>query len=710
MPLLSGLGHYFSKQKFFFINICTDNSRIVPSNQKKMEILSTIFNTKYNTAPFSQIKLDDYKPAFVENIKIAKAEIDAIINNPEAASFKNTIEALDFAGESLDRLSSIFFNLNSAETCDEMQKIAQEVSPLLTEFSNDIALNEDLFKRVKAVYDQKDSLTLTIEQATLLDKKFKGFSRNGALLNEEDKLKLREIDTELAKLQLTFGENVLAETNHYQLHITNEVDLKGLPNDAKEMAHALAKSKGLEGWVFTLDFPSYLPFITYVENRELRKEIAIAAGKKAFQNNEFDNKENVKRIVELRHKRANLLGYKSHSDFVLEERMAQNPEKVQSFLNDLLEKAKPAAQKEFAQLTAFAKELDGIDQLEKWDGAYYSEKLKQKLFNLDDELLKPYFKLENVLNGAFTIAEKLFGITFKEVFDIDKYHEDVQTFEVLDFENKLVAIFYSDFFPRKGKRNGAWMTSFKPQYIKDGINERPHVSIVCNFTPPTETKPSLLTFNEVTTLFHEFGHALHGMLANTTYPSLSGTSVFWDFVELPSQIMENWCYQPEALALFAKHYETGEIIPQEYVDKIKESASFLEGMATLRQLSFGLLDMAYHGKSQTIKDVKAFEKQAMEIATLYPDVEENCMSTSFSHIFQGGYSSGYYSYKWAEVLDADAFAYFQEKGIFNKEVATKFKDSILSKGGTELPMELYKKFRGQEPKVDALLKRAGLNV
>jgi peptidyl-dipeptidase Dcp len=673
-----------------------------------MKTLTSTFNTKHNTAPFSAIKLEDYKPAFIENIAAAKVEIDAITTNSDVPTFENTIVALDFAGEQLDRLSSIFFNLNSAETNDEMQKIAQEVSPLLTEFSNDIALNENLFKRVKAVYDQKDSLILTTEQATLLDKKFKGFSRNGALLSEEDKLKLREIDTELAKIKLTYGENVLAETNNYQLHITNEDDLKGLPDDAKEMAASLAKSKELEGWVFTLDFPSYLPFVTYVDNRELRKEIAIAAGKKSFQDKEFDNKENVKRIVELRHKRANLLGYKSHSDFVLEERMAQNPEKVLSFLNDLLEKAKPAAQKEFLQLTAFAKELDGIDQLEKWDGAYYSEKLKQKLFNFDDEILKPYFKLENVLNGAFTIAEKLFGITFKEVFDIDKYHEDVQTFEVLDFENQLVAVFYADFFPRKGKRNGAWMTSYKSQAIKNGINERPHVSIVCNFTPPTETKPSLLTFNEVTTLFHEFGHALHGMLANTTYPSLSGTSVYWDFVELPSQVMENWCYEPEALALFAKHYETGEVIPQEYVEKIKESASFLEGMATLRQISFGLLDMTYHGKSQTIEDVKAFEKQAMAGTSLYPDVAENCMSTSFSHIFQGGYSSGYYSYKWAEVLDADAFAYFQEKGIFNKEVATKFKDNVLSKGGTELPMELYKKFRGQEPKADALLKRAGL--
>jgi peptidyl-dipeptidase Dcp len=677
-----------------------------------MTLFLAPFSTKYTTAPFSKISLSDYKPAFEKTIEIARNEINAIAINSEAPTFENTIEALDFAGAALDRLSSIFFNLNSAETCDEMQKIAQEVSPLLTEFSNDIALNEDLFKRIKSVYDQKDSLHLTTEQATLLDKKFKGFSRNGALLNEADKVKLREIDTELAKLKLTYGENVLAETNNYQLQITNEADLKGLPAGAKEMASSLAKSKGLDGWIFTLDFPSYLPFVTYVDNRELRKVIAIAAGKKSFQDNEFDNKENVKRIVELRHKRANLLGYESHSHFVLEERMAQNPSNVQSFLNDLLEKAKPAAEKEFAQLSAFAKELNGIDQLEKWDGAYYSEKLKQKLFSLDDEVLKPYFKLENVLNGAFTIAEKLFGITFKEVFDIDKYHEEVQTFEVLSPSSRgsheLVAIFYSDFFPRKGKRNGAWMTSFKPQYIKDGINERPHVSIVCNFTPPTETKPSLLTFNEVTTLFHEFGHALHGMLANTTYPSLSGTSVYWDFVELPSQVMENWCYEPEALALFAKHYETGEIIPQHYVEKIKESSSFLEGMATLRQLSFGILDMTYHGKSQTIEDVKAFEKQAMEGTSLYPDVAENCMSTSFSHIFQGGYSSGYYSYKWAEVLDADAFAYFLEKGIFNTEVATKFKDNVLSKGGTELPMELYKKFRGQEPKVEALLKRAGL--
>lgn len=674
-----------------------------------MSVLTQYFSTKHNTAPFSQIKIEDYVPAFNEGIALAKAEIDAIVNNPDAPTFENTIVAMDFSGDILDRLSSIFFNLNSAETNDEMQKIAQEVSPLLSEFGNDIRLNADLFAKVKAVYDQKDSLNLNPEQTTLLDKKYKSFSRNGANLPEDKKNQLREIDKELSKLSLQFGENVLAETNNFELHLTNEKDLSGLPEGTIEAARLLAKNQEKEGWVFTLDHPSYVPFLTYADNRELRKKMAIAFGAKAFQNNEFDNQENVLKIAKLRFERANLLGYKTHAHFVLEERMAESPEKVFSFLNDLLAKAKPAAQKEFAELTAFAKELDGIEQLEKWDGAYYSEKLKQQLFNLDDEKLKPYFQLEKVLEGAFTVAKKLYGLTFTEVFDIDKYHEEVTTYEVRDAENNLVSIFYADFFPRKGKRNGAWMTSFKSQYVKDGVNERPHISNVCNFTKPTETKPSLLTFNEVTTLFHEFGHGLHGMLANTTYPSLSGTSVYWDFVELPSQIMENWCYEPEALALFANHYETGEIIPIEYVQKIKESASFQEGLATLRQLSFGLLDMAWHGQDPTsITDLKAFETEQFANTQLYPDVKENAMSTSFSHIFQGGYSSGYYSYKWAEVLDADAFEYFQEKGIFNEEVAKKFKDNVLSKGGTEHPMTLYKRFRGQEPKPEALLKRAGL--
>jgi peptidyl-dipeptidase Dcp len=449
--------------------------------------------------------------------------------------------------------------------------------------------------------------------------------------------------------------------------------------------------------------------MTYADNRELRKKLAIAAGKKAFQNNEFNNEEVVLKIVKLRHQRANLLGYSSHAHFVLEERMAETPEKVITFSNDLLEKAKPAAQKEFEELEAYAKKLDNIDQLQKWDGSYYAEKLKKERFNLDQEILKPYFKLENVIEGVFTIANKLYDLQFEEVFDIQKYHNDVKTYNVTDSNGGFVAVFYADYHPRKGKRNGAWMTSYKSQQIKNNTNERPHVSIVCNFTKPTETKPSLLTFNEVTTLFHEFGHALHGMLANTTYNSLSGTSVSWDFVELPSQILENWCYEKEALELFAKHYETGESLPMEYVEKIKESASFHEGMQTLRQLSFGLLDMSWHSQNpETITSVKAFESTAFENTKLYPDVAENCMSTAFSHIFQGGYSAGYYSYKWAEVLDADAFEYFLEKGIFNKEVATRFKENVLSKGGTEKPMELYKRFRGQEPKPNALLKRAGL--
>ena len=674
-----------------------------------MSILTHHFNTKYNTAPFSKIKNEDFLPAFIKGIELAKAEIDAIVRNPIKPTFENTIEALAFSGDLLDRISSIFFNLNSAETNDEIQKIAQEVSPLLSEFGNDVRLNPDLFARVKTVYEQRDKLNLNPEQTTLLDKKYKSFSRNGANLPEDKKNQLREIDKELSKLSLQFGENVLAETQAYQLHIANESDLAGLPEGTIEAARSLAKSQEKEGWTFTLDYPSYVPFVTYANNRELRKKMAIAFGAKGFQNNEFDNQEIVLKIAKLRFDRAQVLGYATHAHFVLEERMAESPEKVKTFSNDLLEKAKPAALKEFAQLTAFAKELDGIDHLEKWDGAYYSEKLKQKLFNLDDEILKPYFQLEKVLDGAFAVAQKLYGITFEEIYDVDRYHEEVKTYTVKDEDDQLVAVFYADFFPRKGKRNGAWMTSFKSQYIKKEINERPHISIVCNFTKPTETKPSLLTFNEVTTLFHEFGHALHGMLANTTYPSLSGTSVYWDFVELPSQILENWCYEPEALALFAYHYETGEMIPMELVHKIKESASFQEGMATMRQLSFGLLDMGWHAQDPSnIKDIKAFETEQFAATQLYPDVKENAMSTSFSHIFQGGYSSGYYSYKWAEVLDADAFEYFQEKGIFNKEVATKFKENVLSKGGTEHPMILYKRFRGQEPKPEALLRRAGL--
>lgn len=674
-----------------------------------MTILNHPFATPYNTAPFSQIKDEHFLPAFKTEIENAKADIEAIVQNTDAPSFENTIEALEFSGQQLDRISSIFFNLNSAETNDAIQKIAQEVSPLLSEFSNDITLNEELFKRVKAVYEQKDLLDLTTEQKTLLDKKYKSFSRNGANLSEEKKLQLREIDKELSQLKLKFGENVLAETNNYSLHILKEDELKGLPEGAIEAAAHLAESKDKEGWMFTLDYPSYIPFMTYADNRALRKQLAIAAGRKAFKGDQLDNQKNVLRIAQLRFERAQLLGYKTHAHFVLEERMAKTPKKVDAFLEELLQKAKPAATKEFEQLREFAKDKHGIAQLEKWDSAYYSEKLKQELFDLDDEKLKPYFKLENVIKGVFTVSEKLYGLQFEEITTIDKYHEDVLTYKVTNDQGELVAIFYADFFPRAGKRNGAWMTSFKPQYVKDGMEERPHISIVCNFTKPTKSKPSLLTFNEVTTLFHEFGHALHGMLADTTYPSLSGTSVYWDFVELPSQVLENWCYEKEALELFAKHYQTGEVIPMELIEKIKASATFQEGMQTLRQLSFGLLDMAWHGIDPTVvTNVKTHETKAFEGTQLYPDVAENCMSTSFSHIFQGGYSSGYYSYKWAEVLDADAFELFKEQGIFDKGVATKFKDNVLSKGGIEDPMVLYKRFRGHEPRPDALLKRAGL--
>ncbi|KRP29965.1 MAG: peptidase M3 [Cryomorphaceae bacterium BACL22 MAG-120619-bin32] len=663
----------------------------------------------FNTAPFSKIFNDHFKPAIEQAIEIARGQIDEIIQNKDTPTFENTTVALDFAGEKLSRITSIFFNLNAAETNDEIQKIAQEISPWLSEFRNDITLNEALFSRVKTVFDSKEKLQLSPEQTMLLEKQYKSFARNGANLSEEKKATLRKIDNELSKLSLQFGENVLAETNNFELHILDEKELTGLPESAKEAAQEIAKEKGKEGFVFTLDFPSYIPFVTYVENRELRKKMAIAAGKKGFQNNKFNNEQIVLNIVKLRHERANLLSYKSHAHFVLEERMAETPEKVIEFSKELLQKAKPAAEREFKHLENYAEKLDGIEQLQKWDGAFYAEKLKKELFDLDQEQLKPYFQLENVMEGVFTIANKLYDLKFEEVFDIDKYHQEVKTYKVLDSNSNFIAVFYADFHPRKGKRNGAWMTSYKSQYIKEGINERPHVSIVCNFTKPTSTKPSLLTFNEITTLFHEFGHALHGMLANTTYTSLSGTSVSWDFVELPSQVLENWCYEKEALELFAKHYKTGEIIPMKYVEKIKESASFHEGIQTLRQLSFGILDMKWHSENPSeITSIKEFENDAFSDTKLYPDVAENCMSTSFSHIFQGGYSAGYYSYKWAEVLDADAFEYFLENGIFNKEIATKFKENVLSKGGTEKPMNLYKRFRGKEPKPDALLKRAGL--
>lgn len=663
----------------------------------------------FDTPPFSKIKPEHFKPAIENALVSAKEEIEKITSSNEEPTFENTVEALEFSGEQLDRVSSVFFNLNSAETNDEIQQLAQEISPLLSDFSNDIIQDEKLFQRVKAVYQKKEKLDLDREQQTLLEKQYKMFRRNGANLSPEKKQELRELDKKLAALSLKFGENVLAETNRFELHLTKEEDLAGLPKSTKEAAKILAEEKNKEGWIFNLHYPSYIPFMTYAKKRDLRKKMALAFGSKGFHNDKLDNRENVLQIAKLRHKKANLLGFSTYAHFILEERMAETPEKVKDFLEDLQEKAKPAAEKEFNEMQEFARETENIDQLQKWDGAYFSEKLKQKRFDLDDEKLKPYFELDQVIEGVFTVAKKLYGLRFKEVSDIEKYHKDVKTFRVTDELEEEIAIFYADFFPRAGKRGGAWMTSYKPQYRKNGKNERPQISIVCNFSKPTGDEPSLLTFNEVTTLFHEFGHALHGMLANTTYPSLSGANVYWDFVELPSQVLENWCYEKEALQLFAKHYKTGEVIPMDLIEKIKKSAAFQEGMATLRQLSFGKLDMGWHGIDPSdISDVKEHEEEIFKDVNLYPKVKENCMSTSFSHIFQGGYAAGYYSYKWAEVLDADTFELFSEKGIFDKETATSFKEHILSKGGTEHPSLLYKRFRGKDPKPDALLKRAGL--
>ncbi len=663
----------------------------------------------FETPPFHLIKNEHYKPAFETAINLAKEEIAAVKEQSEAPTFENTVAALDYAGQTLGHISSIFFNLNSAETSLEMQQIAQEVSPLLTAFSNDLSLDPELFKRVKSVYEQKDSLSLDTESQRLLNKSYKSFVRNGALLNETEQQTLREIDKNLSRLQLEFGEHVLADTQVFSLHITDELELDGLPDSVKTAAEDLAKSKEKEGWLFTLDYPSYVPFMKFSTQRSLREKMYKAFTSKGFQKNENNNEAIVLNIVRLRHQRAQLLGYENHAQYVLEERMAKSPATVFDFSQNILDKALPAAKAEMETLKTYGKEQLGLDRLEKWDGSFVGEKLRQATFNFEEEVLKPYLPLQACVKGMFEIAHKLYGLNFNEVNDIPVYHKEVSTYKVYDQKGAFVSYFYTDFHPRPGKRGGAWMTSFRSQYKKDGQDYRPQIAIVCNFSLATSKTPALLTFQELTTLFHEFGHALHGMLANTTYPSLSGTSVSWDFVELPSQIMENWCYEKEALSLFAKHYKDQSLIPMELVQKIKDQATFLEGMATLRQLSFGLLDMAWHSSNpDDIKDVAAFENEAFKGTDLYPSVAESCMSTAFSHIFQGGYSAGYYSYKWAEVLDADAFEKFKAAGIFNSKVAEDFKEFILSKGGSEDPMVLYKKFRGSEPKPEALLKRAGL--
>ncbi|MGK7392622.1 MAG: M3 family metallopeptidase [Candidatus Cyclobacteriaceae bacterium M2_1C_046] len=668
------------------------------------------FNTPFETPPFDKIKTEHFLPAIKEAIKHGKEDIEKITSNTEVPSFENTVESLERSGERVGTVSSIFYNLNSAETNDEIQKIAREMSPLLSEYSNDIMLDKELFERIKDVHDKKDILILSPEEKTLLEKTYKSFVRNGANLSDEDKKKLREIDKESSQLSLVFGENVLKETNNFILEVTDENDLSGLPDHAIEAAVELAKEKGKEGsWLFTLHFPSYIPFMTYADNRELREKMFRAYGSRAHKGNEHDNREVILKKVSLRQQRAELLGYRSHADFVLEERMAESPGKVVDFLENMLETAKPVAEKELEELTKYARSIGGPDKLQRWDMAYYSEKLKKEKYAVDDEMLKPFFKLENVIDGVFQVAGKLYGLHFKTLKNIPVYHPDVKVFEVLDEVNNHVAVFYADFFPREGKRNGAWMTSYRGQKKVNSKDIRPLVSIVCNFTKPTASKPSLLTFNEVTTLFHEFGHALHGMLADGKYESLSGTSVYWDFVELPSQVLENWTYEKESLDLFAHHYETGEAIPEELVQKIKKSSNFMEAYQTVRQIGLAKLDMGWHmGKAANIKNVDAYENQLQEDTNLLPNVEETNTSCSFSHIFQGGYASGYYSYKWAEVLDADAFEFFQEKGIFNKDTADLFRKHVLSAGGSEHPMELYKRFRGKEPSPEALLRRAGI--
>lgn len=668
------------------------------------------FNTPYETPPFDKIKESHYLPAFIEGMKQQQSEIDAIVNNSEAPNFKNTIEKLAISGSLLTKVSNVFYNLNSANTNDEIQKIANEVAPLLSKHYDDINLNPKLFQRVKSVYENRKKFKLTTEENKLLEEYYKDFVRGGANLNNPQKEKLRKINEELSLLTLKFSENLLKETNKYELIIDKEEDLIGLPDAVKTAAAEAAKERKKEGqWVFTLHKPSFIPFIQYSPKRELREKIYKAYINRCNNNDSLDNKNIISKMVALRVEKANLLGYKTHADFVLEKSMASNPANVYKLLNQLWEPALRNAKREAAELQAMIDKEGGNFKLESWDWWYYAEKLKKEKYDLDDELLRPYFKLENVRDGAFSVASKLFGIQFIERTDIPKYHEDVKVFEVKEADGKHIGILYTDYYPRASKRGGAWMGSYRKQSREGGVEVTPVITNVGNFSKPTADKPSLLSFDEVNTLFHELGHALHGLLSNSTYSKLSGTAVPRDFVELPSQIMEHWASEPEVLKMYAKHYQTGEPIPQDLIEKIKNASLFNQGFETVEYLASAFLDMDYHILTQVKEiDVAEFEKKSLNKIGLIPEIVARHHSTNFQHIFAGGYSAGYYSYIWSGVLDADAFEAFKETSLFDTKTAQKFRKYILETGGTDDPMTLYKKFRGAEPKIEPLLKKRGL--
>ena len=672
------------------------------------------YNTPHDTVPFDRIKLEHFEEAFMEGIRRENEQIDRIVNNPDRPTFDNTIvvdedDKPEGYYDLLSRVSTVFFNLLSAETNDEMDALAQKMQPILTQHANDIRLNKRLFEKIKYVHHHHRYLTK--EEQRLLQVEFEGFTRSGALLNDEDKEKLRKLSEEASMLSLQFSQNLLKENKDFQLHLTDRKDLAGLPDTAIEAAAQTAREAGKEGWVFTLDFPSYSPFMSYSDRRELRKQMYMAKNTICTHHNDANNIDICKRLINLRRETAQLLGFRSYADYVMKHRMAGNARNVYRLLDDLVIAYKPVAVKEREAVEKMAKQMEGSRfVMMPWDMGYYSHKLKLKKYNIDAEMLRPYFELDKVISGVFGLANKLYGITFKENKDIPVYHPDVKAYEVFDRDGSYLAVFYADFHPRKGKQSGAWMTEYQGQWItKKGVNVRPHVSVVMNLSKPTDDKPALLTLGEVETFLHEFGHSLHGMFANTRFESLSGTNVWWDFVELPSQFMENYAVEKDFLSTFAFHYQTGELIPDELIKRIVKSRNFLTGCNCLRQVSFGLLDMAYYTLTEPFdEDLIRFEQQAWEKAIISQQLPYCCMTVQFSHIMAGGYAAGYYSYKWAEVLDADAFSVFQRKGIFNQQTAQRFRDTILSKGGTEHPMTLYKKFRGAEPSIKALLKRNGI--